>query len=358
MDNTNPSHAQWTALMDFLEPDEEMLGGIVLQPRGLNYLKQRWETLAILLNATEGATCVKTGPEWKNAWNNLKCRSRRIYRDKVRHLALAGQPFPPPEGVNGLNEIGVRAIQISGGVTMALKCLGPLPAQIDQLVQQVAEAPAQVAQAAEAAHAAPPAQPAEAAHPAPPVQPPHAGQAAQAAPLPEAGQAAPPVQPPEAGQAVQAAQPPQPAQVAQAAQPVAFVVLDDEALLGEAAGPVAGVEPDLVPFKWENEDDNDVLFLDLVTPVKNEVEVKLEPVKAQIKEEGGIGGMYHTPPRDSGLTPSCKRRLLRGHARDEGFWAQPGTGHLAESRLDALIRDNTNVMQELLKVMQSINLKF
>ncbi|XP_034232895.1 uncharacterized protein LOC117640481 [Thrips palmi] len=355
---------QWNCLMDILAHDKELLHGDFKGPNGVIRTRQRWEDIAAVLNQIPGDQ--KDGAGWKESWNKLKLRARDACRKRAAYMAgTGGGPVASIVGL-GLSALHERVINLTG-LKAALGSHAPDPLQIQLDMAQaevvdepqgVAQAPAQVAQAAEAAHAAPPAQPAEAAHPAPPVQPPHAGQAAQAAPLPEAGQAAPPVQPPEAGQAVQAAQPPQAAQVAQAAQPVAFVVLDDEALLGEAAGPVAGVEPDLVPFKWENEDDNDVLFLDLLTPVKNKVEVKLEPVEAQIKEEGGIGGMYHTPPRESGLTPSCKRRPTRDHTRHEGCWGPSDTRLSIESRYEAVIRHNTIVMQEVLKVMQNFNLQF
>lgn len=65
-DSTNPSPNQWTSLMNFLEPEPEMLGGLLTHPRGLNSLKKKWDTLATVVNAVPDATAQKTGPEWKN----------------------------------------------------------------------------------------------------------------------------------------------------------------------------------------------------------------------------------------------------------------------------------------------------
>ncbi|KAK3911431.1 SH3 domain-containing protein [Frankliniella fusca] len=385
MDVGCPSDVQWDALINYIAPDPEMLNGAMTNPNGKARLNRKWESLSYIVNAADPESAQKTGKGWKNAWNGLKGRARKSYRDRVLLTWVQGMPLPDPYKVDGMSENYRRVVQLTG-VQAAMASV-----KIPQKSQDPDD-PAQVDQSPEAAVAPP--VPAEAV--APPVP-----AVAVVPPLPAVA-----VVPPVPAVAVVAVAPPVPAEAV--APPVPFV--------GEASLiPLHSISHDLsnewASFieldQWKDDtividDDNDVL-VGAAPPLVPKPEIKQEEFAASDGEENEVilisdtpikSIVTHTPPRESGLTPSFKRNRYgegaiprQPHADNAGASAalivkqelsvendlmndtpirqmacrrrlnREVAEAASESVLQKTIRENTQAMKELLQAIRSLTTK-
>ncbi|KAE8742807.1 hypothetical protein FOCC_FOCC011665 [Frankliniella occidentalis] len=395
MDYCAPSDVQWDALFNYIAGDPEMLSGVTVHPGGKVRMQRKWDSLAIIVNDADKDSAQKTGKQWKSAWNGIKGRARKSYRDKVLPNLVAGQPFPDPNTVEGPSE-NYKRVLIMTGVEAAMANVvlpqvavenvdepdvAPLPEPEDAVNQPAA--PLMLPAPQDAVNAAAPLvlpAPQDAVNAAAP----HVLPAPLVLPAPQdaVNAAAPIVLPaplvlPAPQEAVNAAAPLVLPVAVEFDAPLEFLVdgndighwspLNDDQwigaslfvkeeaekdLLGAAALPrlkqeVKGEASEII-YLTDSDDDSKQQTYAAVKQEDSDDVVTLSDSPYQL--------MYHTPPRSSGLTPAAKRRLQRNAVVSPMQYETQPEPDADTDDLKALIRANTLVMRELIGLVRNLKM--